>query len=124
MALTNGAVVMATKKLCIFGSGLFVLRPGIKPETHLDDISRHGDQDETKNYTVQDGCHVLPLWRVDVEPRQHDCQNTGYNLHPSKSRPYGKKVENCIKRMVNFMWRDTTAAMESKTYRFQLKFGK
>jgi hypothetical protein len=45
---------------------------------------------------------MLPLWCVDVESRQQDCKNTGHNLHPSKSRPYGNKVENCLKRFLNF----------------------
>jgi len=107
--------------LCIFVSGSFKLRTGIKPEAHLDYISRHGDQDETKNCSVQDGCHMLPLWYVDVESRQQDCQNTGYNLHPSKSRPYGNKVENCFKRIINFMWRDIMASSESRAYRVLLK---
>lgn len=102
--------------LCTFGGGSFALRLGIKPEAHLDYISRHGDQDETKNCSVQDGRHVLPLWYVDVESRQQDCQNDGYNLHPSKSRPYGNKVEKYLKRVVNFMWRDSMASSVSRAY--------
>lgn len=107
--------------LCIFVSGSFALRPGIKPKAHLDYISRHGDQDETENCSIEDGCHMLPLWCVDVDSRQQDCQNNGYNLHPSKSRPYGNKVENCLKRFINFMWRDSMVSSEFRAYHVLLK---
>jgi hypothetical protein len=66
---------------------------------------------------VQDRCHALLLWYVDVQCRQHQSQRTGYNLNPNKSRPYGNKVENCLKLSVVL---DTETCYE-ETMRLQAK---
>jgi len=77
--------------LWTFNSSSVLSRPRIEPEIHLYDASYHGDQDESKSHMIQHGCHVLPLWFVDVQHRQHNSRSTGYNLSPSKITPYGNK---------------------------------